>query len=254
MRIQFSKLTFTASIMLALTFIFSCSNDDENNNGNEPGGGSPSGCGVDYNYVGGTGCDISGYKFEEIGTQTWMAQNLNCDVAVAVKCYDGKPANCEKYGGLYDWATAMALPPKCNSVLSTSDPDCAIKIPYHRGICPSGWHIPSDADWNVLMKKANPSCSDNSDCANAGTKLKATSGWCSNGNGTDDFKFAALPGGYSNSDGYFLNVGYYGRWWSASEYTANYAYRRYMGYDYENVLWSHKYKGVLLSVRCVKDK
>ncbi|MDR0516403.1 MAG: hypothetical protein LBH25_05090 [Fibromonadaceae bacterium] len=63
--------------------------------------------------------------------------------------------------------------------------------------CPSGWHLPSDAEWNVLMKFANPSCSDNATCAGAGTKLKSTSGWNTGSGyipGTDDYDFSAAGG------------------------------------------------------------
>jgi len=195
------------------------------------------------------------YKTVVIGTQTWMAENLNHNVSSS-KCGDGSSLSdantttCNTYGRLYNWATAMALPSKCYSTLSTSDADCAIKTP-HKGICPSGWHIPSDADWNVLMKIANPSCSDNSSCAVAGKRLKATSGWNENSNGTDDFGFAALPGGHGTSGGYFDDVGNQGRWWSASENNASYAYYRYINYEY--VIWIDNYKGSLHSVRCLKD-
>jgi uncharacterized protein (TIGR02145 family) len=82
--------------------------------------------------------------------------------------------------------------------------------------------------------------------------LKATSGWNSNGNGTDALGFAALPGGNGNSYGTFSNVGYYGYWWSATEYGASYAYHRYMYYYGEYVGYlSLKY--YLFSVRCLQD-
>jgi uncharacterized protein (TIGR02145 family) len=146
----------------------------------------------------------------------------------------------------------MALPSKCNSTLSTDDAVCAITT--HQGLCPSGWHIPSDADWNVLMKFVNPSCTDNSSCAGAGKILKADSPlWNSNGKGTDDFGFAALPGGNGNSDGDFDYVGYYGLWWSSSEDVANYAYYRNMYYSYEYADYNDYTKSNLFSVRCLQD-
>jgi uncharacterized protein (TIGR02145 family) len=194
------------------------------------------------------------YKTVVISTQTWMSENLNHN-ANASKCYDNQDSNCDKYGRLYNWATAMALPSKCNSKLSTTDVDCAIATP-HRGVCPVGWHIPSDVDWNVLMKAANTSCSNNSSCDNAGTKLKATSDWNSY-NGipvsTGEFGFAALPGGGGFSDGDFQNVGNYGYWWSTLENIANNAYDRSMGYDYAYAYWGSHDKSYLFSVRCVKD-
>jgi uncharacterized protein (TIGR02145 family) len=106
------------------------------------------------------------------------------------------------------------------------------------------------------MKFLNPSCSDNSICAGAGTKLKATSGWNSSSEvpaGTDSYGFAALPGGLGYSDGYFINVGDYGNWWSATEGTANYAYRRGMGYSNEGVYYNNDLKNRPSSVRCLQD-
>jgi uncharacterized protein (TIGR02145 family) len=186
------------------------------------------------------------YKTVQIGTQTWFAENLNIDIIVSSntegrKCYDNDPNNCTKYGRLYDWSTAMGLDPSCNSNY------CEELIqPKHQGICPSGWHIPSDDDWNVLMNYVGGS-------STAGTKLKATSGWNSNGNGTDQYGFSALPGGYGGSDGYFYYAGYNGFWWSASEDNSNYAYSRYMNYNNEGAHWDISNKSLLFSVRCLQD-
>jgi len=113
--------------------------------------------------------------------------------------------------------------------------------------------LPSNADWNVLMKFVNPSCSDNKDCAGAGTKLKAASGWNSNGNGTDAYGFSALPGRYGHSVVTFFNVGYYGTWWSASENNSNYAYSRSMYYNNGDAGYYDDGKSSLYSVRCLQD-
>ena len=197
-------------------------------------------------------------------TKTWMAENLNYRTPDGNShCHPGNNntntsdadnANCNTYGRLYNWATAMAIAASCNtSTVSICGATVSLK---HRGICPEGWHIPSNADWNVLMKFVDPSCSDsdNDDCANAGTKLKANSPlWNSDGKGTDDFGFSALPGGIGYSVGNFNNVGYFGYWWSASENGSNYAYSRYMYYDYEGAFWSSNAKSYLRSVRCLQD-
>ncbi|MDR2582193.1 MAG: hypothetical protein LBC75_01780 [Fibromonadaceae bacterium] len=195
-------------------------------------------------------CDISFYRTVKIGEQTWMAENFNCNVRGS-KCYGSDPDNCDKYGRLYNWITAMALPYNCNSSF------CSSQIgPKHRGICPSGWHIPSDADWNILMKFVNPSCSDNKNCAGAGTKLKATIDWDDNdngnGNGQDTYGFSALPGG---DDGYLQNLGIKGYWWSASEDDEynNIAYIRVMSNDDEDVRYEYTGKTFSYSVRCVQD-
>jgi len=191
------------------------------------------------------------YKTVVIGTQTWFQRNLNYDIEGS-KCYENEQSNCSTYGRLYDWVTAMALP---NSCYSTS---CASQIgTKHQGICPSNWHIPSNADWNTLMKFINPSCSDNKDCTGAGRNLKASSGWDSynnylSGNGTDDYGFAALPGGNANST--FGMIGTFGYWLSASEYGGSNASHVSMYFLGNDVLYNYGPKsGYLYSVRCVKD-
>jgi len=216
-------LLLAASLVLAITFTFSCSSDD--------GGG------------GGGGTCIANFRTVTIGTQTWMAENLNCNVRGS-KCYDNNSANCAKYGRLYDWATAMGLPSSCNSS------GCSNQIQSkHKGICPSGWHIPSNDDWKVLMDYVGGS-------ETAGTKLKAKIGWNESDNGTDEFEFSALPGGWGYSDGSFSDVGDYGFWWSASEdkEVSKDASSRRMGYNYERMDdWFSSSKPCLFSVRCVKD-
>jgi uncharacterized protein (TIGR02145 family)/uncharacterized repeat protein (TIGR02543 family) len=119
----------------------------------------------------------------------------------------------------------------------------------HKGICPSGWHIPSNAEWSTLVNYVGSS---------AGTKLKATSGWNSYSGvpaGTDSYGFAALPGGDGYSNGDFSSVGYDGYWWSATEDGATSAYRWYMDYGNEGVYYydSYNIKKLLFSVRCLQD-
>ncbi|MCL1957645.1 MAG: hypothetical protein FWF63_10005, partial [Fibromonadales bacterium] len=208
------------------------------------------------------------YKTVVIGTQTWMAKNLKY-AAPGSKCgtdrYDSKLKDenteiCNVYGRLYNWATAMDLPASCN----TNSTYCSKKITgKHKGICPYNWHIPSNEDWNVLMKFINSRCSDNSRCDGAGTKLKATIGWNSYNNdvpsGSDDFGFYALPGGSSGySDSTFFGVGSNGEWWSSFEYGSvdfgsDYASSRSMSNYDEAVSYSSRMKSYLASVRCVKD-
>jgi uncharacterized protein (TIGR02145 family) len=167
------------------------------------------------------------YKWVKIGTQTWMAENLNYNASNS-RCYDNDPGNCDIYGRLYHWTTAIT-------------------------ICPDGWHLPSDDEWTILTDFVG---------ANAGTKLKATSGW-NNNTGTDEFDFSALPGGNSETTGgglnfYSYNVGNGGYWWSATEIYTNYAWKRDMGADFSDVARSFSTKSggassYLLSVRCVRD-
>jgi len=173
------------------------------------------------------------YKTIVIGTQTWMNENLNY-AAGNSECYSNDSIYCIFYGRLYNWATAMS-------------------------VCPSGWHLPSNEDWNILMKFVNPSCSDNRNCANAGAKLKATSSWnysqYGSSPGTNDYDFSALPGGYFSGalSTPFGSVGERGYWWSASEDGSGFAYCRIMHYNYSSVDYNNNFKSGLLSVRCVQD-
>ena len=78
--------------------------------------------------------------------------------------------------------------------------------------------MPSDAEWDVLVRFVDPNWVNNSYTGNvAGTKLKATTGWGDNGNGTDDYGFSAMPGGYGRADGDIGEVGGYNVLWSATE-------------------------------------
>ncbi len=226
--------------------LISCSSDDDG------GGGSfivscpnPS---VSDNSM---SCDGQTYKTVVIGTQTWMAENLNYN-ATGSKCYgeDGEvevgwdfdndtfitetlspdkvQENCAKYGRLYNWATA-------------------------RSVCPDGWHLPSYAEWTTLTDFVE-SDSECSDCA--GIKLKSTTGWDYNGGGTNDYYFSALPGGLIRSDGIFYDVGNYGRWWSASEgegLLSGNAYYLGMSDGNESTYLDPVIKSYLLSVRCIQD-
>jgi len=203
----------------------------------------------------------------KIGCQVWMSKNLDVNVPGS-RCYgeDGSKtkwvdntwvdnvtfsaaeiqANCAKYGRLYDWATAMALPASCNRSVCESQ----IKA-KHRGICPSGWHIPSHDEWEELITAVGG-------YGTAGKFLKAKNGWYDRygnpaGNGEDKYGFSALPGGGGYSDSAFYYVGYYGFWWSSSEDYSDYAYYRDMYYDYEYVFYYYTNKDYLQSVRCLQD-
>jgi len=160
------------------------------------------------------------YKTVEIGTQTWIAENLNYE-AEGSKCYDNKPENCTKYGRLYDWETAMR-------------------------VCPKGWHLPSDEEWDVLVDYVGG-------FSTAGTKLRTTNGWYGDINGTDDYGFSALPGGIGYSNGYFNDIGNSGRWWSSSEGSSNGTYSRYIGYNIDYAIWVNYDTSYLFSVRCIQD-
>jgi uncharacterized protein (TIGR02145 family) len=187
------------------------------------------------------------YKTVVIGTQTWMARNLNYAVPGS-KCggdgqqlKDENTSYCNAYGRLYDWATAMALPDSCNSS------SCASQVgAKHQGICPSGWHIPNNGDWDKLVNYVE----SNKDCRMCAARyLKYPNGWEGNSNYQDPYGFSALPGGFGNSDGtFFPGDGY---WWGASAYSKNEVAMHsaaanvsmFVNIDY----------GYLYSVRCLQE-
>jgi uncharacterized protein (TIGR02145 family) len=166
------------------------------------------------------GRDGKTYKTVAIGGKTWMAENLDYKIGKSW-CYDKKESNCAQYGRLYDWKTAKSA-------------------------CPSGWHLPSNQEWDGLVGAAGGETT-------AGKKLKSTSSWSGNGNGTDEYGFSALPGGYRYSDGSFYGAGYYGFWCTATENDASEAYYRDMAYENDNVYEGTYDKEGGLSVRCVGD-
>jgi len=179
------------------------------------------------------------YKTVVIGTQTWMAENLNYAVDGSL-CYDNAVSNCNLYGRLYTWATVMGVASTYNSAILGDSVN-------HQGICPSGWHVPRSSEWATLENAVGGS-------STAGTYLKATSGWTSYSgiSNLDSYGFSALPGGdYHGSD--FSLVGYFGYWWTATEYSSTDAYGRGMGYYYTNVGTDSDSKAYGRSLRCLKD-
>lgn len=132
-------------------------------------------------------------------------------------CYDNRQENCERYGRLYDWNTA-------------------------KGICPDGWRLPSVKEWQDLIKETG----------GLGRRLRSPA-W----NGSDDFEFRALPGGYRFGSGFmgvgYINVGLEGRWWTSTEDSEGNASYIHMG-NYDDVLVHHQVKAQLgHAVRCIRD-
>ena len=180
------------------------------------------------------------YKTITIDSQTWMAENLNYSVDSSF-CYDNKESNCAKYGRLYEWAAAVGkLESKCGRGHTCSLPSGNI-----RGVCPSGWHLPSSDEWDTLFKAVGGS-------STAGKVLKSTSGWNDNSNGTDAFGFSALPVGEREDGRGYRQTGYEAYFWSSTEYNSIYAY--YKKLDIGNSVYqSNSSKRSGFSVRCVRD-
>jgi uncharacterized protein (TIGR02145 family) len=175
--------------------------------------------------------DSKVYRKVQIGTQTWMAENLNY-AAEGSKCYENNESNCAKYGRLYNWATAKQA-------------------------CPTGWHLPADAEWTTLVNYAGGA-------GTAGKKLKSASGWPTtdwgeNLNGTNDYGFSALPGGSGFSDNKFEGGGRAGTWWSATKNNAGYIWFRSIQYGHGDGVGGERESRADSdercdhSVRCVQD-
>ena len=164
--------------------------------------------------------DFQTYKTVTIGSQIWMAENLNYETENS-SCYDSIPRNCTKYGRLYSWSAAMDA-------------------------CPIGWHLPTETEWVTLIETiGDPQKSDK--------KLKSSIGWDVgwvsdiHRNGTDDYGFSALP---INSRANF---------WSSTEKEKNafmYDIDRTFEYGIKRPVNEHSYrdKNNQYSVRCVKNE
>jgi uncharacterized protein (TIGR02145 family) len=205
-----------------------------------------------------TDADGNVYHTINIGTQTWMAENLKYLPSVVgpgtgsettpyyyVYGYNGTniaeakaTANYATYGVLYNWPAAMA-----GSASSTANPSGV------QGVCPTGWHLPSDDEWTTLiayLEGANI----------AGGKLKetGTTHWSTPNTGaTNEIGFTALPSGVCYANGSFDYVGFYGFWWSSTEYTTAYAWYRNVAYGNANLYRVYDSKRNGISVRCVKN-
>ena len=187
------------------------------------------------------------YKTVKIGSQNWMAENLNYETANSF-CYNNLASNCTKYGRLYTWAAAMDSAGKW----STNGKGCGyygktcIAIYPVRGVCPKGWHLPTITEWNTLFSAVGGQ-------SVAGVKLKSTSGWSSNGNGSDSFGFSALPAGFRHGSASSRDYGYITHFWSADAINNATASNVFLRYDSEGVLHSNVGMGFAFSVRCLEN-
>ena len=189
------------------------------------------------------------YKTVQIGTQTWMAENLNF-VTENSGCGGGSgttEGNCETYGRLYSWAAAMdsAGTWSANGKGCGYNETCSPAYPV-RGVCPEGWHLPTQTEWNTLFTAVGGQ-------STAGKVLKSQTGWYGSGNGTNAFGFSALPAGNRFNDGSFYSDGNYAYFWSSTEYNSYFAYYIPLHYSYDNAYLRTNDKYLGFSVRCVKD-
>lgn len=196
-----------------------------------------------FNFAACTDADNNNYTIVQIGTQTWMAENLNVGVRInglvdqtnnsiiEKYCYDNNDSNCAVYGGIYQWDEAMQY--------STT--------PGIQGICPAGWHFPTDGEWTILMTNLG------NDNEAAQMKETGTAHWLSpNTNATNSSGFTALPGGYRNTDGTFGEIGSVGSWGCSTEYDIYEAY--YWDLDHSNYVFRNNwYKDGGFCIRCIQD-
>jgi uncharacterized protein (TIGR02145 family) len=193
--------------------------------------------------------DNQEYSTVQIGAQCWMAKNLNIGYMIPggtdmtlngqieKYCYGDNPANCVTYGGLYQWDEMMQY----------------LITPSTQGICPDGWHLPSNDEYTVLTDYlGGPSVS--------GGKMKetGTTHWLSPNTGaTNESGFTALPGGIRGSDTNFYGLHGYANFWISTEYItappvdhAWYAYLQYLYTEEQFIIHTKQYG---LSVRCLRN-
>jgi uncharacterized protein (TIGR02145 family) len=197
------------------------------------------------------------YNTVLIGDQCWMAENLNVGTringsqnmsdngTIEKYCYDDNEAYCNEYGGLYQWDEMMQY---------------AINLDV-QGICPDGWRLPTDDEWIILEGTVDSQYGVSSSewdgqgwrGYDAGKNLKSTSGWYSNGNGTDTFGYSVLPGGCRYSNGYLSYLTFSAYFWSSGEYNSDGAWGRHLYYFGDEVYRYNYSKSYGFSVRCLKD-
>jgi len=196
--------------------------------------------------------DSQAYNSVQIGTQCWMAENLNignmiqgssnqADNGVIEKyCYENNTTNCDVYGGLYQWNEMMQY----------------VTTAGVQGICPDGWHLPADNDYCTLTLFIDPTVN----CSflgwngtDVGAKMKSVSGWNSGGNGSNTSGFTAWPGGNRLLNTSFGDIGNNGDFWTSSQSDANNAYDRILQFNHDDIYRAYNDKNYGFSVRCIKE-
>jgi len=203
--------------------------------------------------------DEQTYNTVKIDEQCWMAENLNIgeiiggsenmtDNGVIEKyCYDDNPTYCETYGGLYQWNEMMQYVT-----------DTAVQ-----GICPEGWHLPTDFEWKILEGRVDSQYPVGDPIwnqvgfrgFNVGLNLKSINGWLGGGNGSGFYGFGGRPGGYRSNyiNLFFLSLSHYGYFWSSSEYNSSSTWFRSLIYYSDEVFRTFLNKSFGFSVRCLHE-
>ncbi|MCQ2271843.1 MAG: fibrobacter succinogenes major paralogous domain-containing protein [Bacteroidales bacterium] len=225
------------------------------------------------------------YNTVQIGSQCWTRENMRCTTSPSTgtiileasptsysytgkKAYyvDGSSSNTSTYGLLYNWNAAVDTFNTAYGETSTNTGSSnAVNVTFsgnRRGICPQGWHVPSDAEWtqltNYVSSQSGYVCGSNN--GNIAKVLASATGWnsdtntCAVGNnpsGNNAAGFSALPAGCYY--GYYVNFGSGAFFWSATQYSSNIAYYRYLFYFNANVYRHYNDKNNGFSVRCLRD-
>ncbi|MEI6455048.1 MAG: FISUMP domain-containing protein [bacterium] len=190
------------------------------------------------------------YNTVQIGTQCWLKENLNIGTmingssnqinngTIEKYCYNNDEANCAIYGGLYQWNEMMQY----------------VTTPGVKGICPTGWHIPTDEEWTTLTTFLGGSSVAGGKMKSTGTIETGTGLWKSPNTGaTNESGFTAVPAGGRGNDGTYGDIGYFGYWWSSSENGASAAWYRTLGCNYSGVGSHNLNKSSGFSGRCLRD-
>jgi len=197
------------------------------------------------------------YSTVQVGSQCWMAENINIGVNINGSmnqsdngvfekyCYENDIAYCDMFGGLYQWDEMMQYVTQEGTT----------------GICPDAWHIPSDDEWKTLEGFADslyavgdPEWEQTGLRGyDVGKNLKSVSDWINNGGGVDLYNFTTLPAGQRNNSALFISLGLYGYFWTSSSIDQSNSWRRYFITNFDFSGRDVYSKGYGFSVRCIRD-
>ncbi|MCK9203564.1 MAG: fibrobacter succinogenes major paralogous domain-containing protein, partial [Bacteroidales bacterium] len=205
---------------------------------------------VTSNFVACTDADDNNYATVTVGSQVWMAENLNVGIRIdgvqeqtnnginEKYCYNNDVTKCDIYGGLYQWHEIMQY----------------VITPGVQGICPTGWHIPTDEEWFILTIFLGGDSIAGGKIKSTGTIEAGTGLWHDpNTEAANAYGLTAVPGSYRDLDGTFYGIGYYSIWWSSFQSGNDSAWVRVLDYNYGGVSRDDDDRSYGFSVRCLKE-
>ena len=195
--------------------------------------------------------DNQTYATVQIGTQCWMAENLNIGTVINGSgnqtnngtiekyCYDNNTANCDEYGGLYQWNEMMEY----------------TTLEGTQGICPAGWYVPADNEWETLITFLGGESVAGGEMKSTRTDPDAHPRWNSPNTGANNNSgFTAFPGGSRTYYATFPNnLGANSLWWSSSQNGSNHAWLKILEYSSAQTYTTYGDKSTGMTVRCLKD-